>query len=197
MFRGSGIRELSDFREKPQITVFNASAAGSIFKALGSGSNIICSEYFDDVDRGGYKNGILNQDLQSLTFRDESFDLVISEDVFEHVPDIRKGFSEVHRVLKNGGLHIFTIPYYFDKRTQALFKVENGKTVLFEPVEYHGDPIRGSIPCFTHFGYDSVEILEGIGFDVRIEISGYADQVRFGTFDCYTFITRKREREKA
>jgi SAM-dependent methyltransferase len=191
-FRKRGIGRLSDFSAHPELAVFNTSAKGSIHRALGSGPNIACSEYFDGVAPGGYKGGVLNQDLQSLTFADASFDLVISEDVFEHVPDFRKGFAEVHRVLKRGGAHIFTIPYYPDRKTRDLFRMVDGKPVLFEPIEYHGDPLRGQIPCFTHFGYDVIGFLEDLGFETRLEWAWYAEQARHGTFDCYTFIAVKR-----
>ena len=170
----------------------NTSAKGTIFKALGSAPNIIHTEFYDDVERGGRKNGILNQDLQALTFADGSIDLVISEDVFEHVPDFRAGFSEVHRVLKRGGAHIFTIPYYTVRKTRDLFRMENGKRILIEPIEYHGDPIRGQIPCYTHFGYDIQQILNNMGFDARVEWSSYAEHIRHGTFDCCTFMAVKR-----
>ncbi len=191
-FRSRGIKSLADFVSHPELTVFNTSAKGAIHRALGSGPNITFSEYFDGVAPGDYKDGILNQDLQSLTFADASFDLVISEDVFEHVPDYRKGFAEVRRVLKRGGAHIFTIPYLSNRKTRDLFKWVDGKPVLFEPIEYHGDPLRGQIPCFTHFGYDIMGILEDLGFEARLEWSWYADQCCHGTFDCYTFIAVKR-----
>jgi SAM-dependent methyltransferase len=191
-FQAKGIGNLGDFRAHPELIVHNTSVGGFLFKALGTAPNITHSEYYDGVERGAYKNGVLNQDLQALTFSDCSIDLMISEDVFEHVPDFRKGFAEVHRVLKPGGKHIFTIPHYNDRLTRDLFRMENGKPVLFEPIEYHGDPIRGQIPCFTHFGHDTLGILEDLGFEARLEWSRYADNIRYGTFDCYTFITKKR-----
>lgn len=44
-----------------------------------------------------------------LPFDDETFDLVISTSVFEHVLDYRAAFKEIHRVTKPGGhsLHAF------------------------------------------------------------------------------------------
>jgi SAM-dependent methyltransferase len=191
-FECKGIARLADFSKHPELKVFNASTATPVAKALGKGPNIRCSEYFDDVKPGQYKNGIQNQDLQNLTFDDGTLDLILSEDVFEHVADVRRGFQEVHRVLKKGGFHIFSIPYSFDSRTKELFSRRNGELVLAEPIEYHGDPIRGRIPCYTHIGFDIIDTLGEVGFDVRIEISRFADETRFGTFDSFTFITRKR-----
>lgn len=42
-------------------------------------------------------------DATSLPFRDESFDAVVSTQVYEYVPDIAKALGEVRRVLRPGG----------------------------------------------------------------------------------------------
>lgn len=191
IFREKNIQTLAGFGSRPDVVVLNIAAQGAIVEKMGRAPNIICSEYFDDVKPGESKNGVLCQDLQSLTFANDTFDLLVSEDVFEHVPDYRQGFREVHRVLKRGGSHVFSIPFFFGNKTRDLFELQNGKRVLFKPIEYHGDPIRGMIPCFTYFGDDMLDFLRETGFEVRVEISRFADEIRFGTFDSFTFIARK------
>ncbi len=49
----------------------------------------------------------------SLPFGSETFDAVVLSETIEHVPDGDKSLvvDEVHRVLKNGGLLVFTAPY--------------------------------------------------------------------------------------
>jgi len=42
-------------------------------------------------------------DIQDIGYPDESFDIVIANQMLYHVPDIDKGLSEVSRVLKRGG----------------------------------------------------------------------------------------------
>lgn len=189
-FADMGIRKLSDFRSRPDLDVYNASANGPIPKALGGG-NVVLAEYFDDVAAGSLKDGIQCQNLEALTFKDGRFDLVISEDVFEHLKDYRRGFAEVFRVLKPGGYHIFTIPFYFDRRTRELFDLVDGAPVLRQPIEYHGDPLRGNIPCYTHFGYDLLDFLREAGYQAKVRLSSYKEENHFGTFDCYTVVTRK------
>ncbi len=191
-FRTRGVKRLSDFRRHPNLKLFNTASTGPIAKVLGTGPNILRSEYFDGVQPGEFKDGVMNQDLRNLTFADDSFDLVLSEDVFEHIPGYQSGFREVHRVLKPGGKHIFSIPFYFDRPSRELFQWVDGSPKLTEPIEYHGDPVRGQIPCYTHIGYDAVPFLKELGFEVRIELSRYADELRYGIFDCYTFVTTKR-----
>jgi SAM-dependent methyltransferase len=67
----------------------------------------VVSEYFPDTPLGAEKNGVQCQNLEALTFKDNSFDLVITEDVLEHVVNVRKALSEIHRVLKQGRLSYF------------------------------------------------------------------------------------------
>jgi len=70
----------------------------------------ISSQYFDDRSLGTIKNGIRCENLESLTFEDNSIDLHISQDVIEHVFHPLKAFSEIARTLAPGGMHIFTVP---------------------------------------------------------------------------------------
>jgi ubiquinone/menaquinone biosynthesis C-methylase UbiE len=48
-------------------------------------------------------------DIQSIAFDDNSFDIVLANEVLEHVPDDRQGLREMYRVLKDGGqLFVFS-----------------------------------------------------------------------------------------
>ena len=42
-------------------------------------------------------------DIQDLPFEDNSFDMVIANSMLYHVPDLKKGISEVRRVLRDDG----------------------------------------------------------------------------------------------
>jgi SAM-dependent methyltransferase len=141
-----------------------------IHDALSGLPDYICSEYFDNVDHG-HKNsqGILCQDLQNLTFPSDKFDLVISQDVFEHVQEPERAFVEIRRVLKSGGYHIFTIPYHEDKKTLRRITIEDGKKIQEYPPVFHGDPLReeGALVC-TDFGSDLNTIIENLGFSLEI-----------------------------
>lgn len=46
-------------------------------------------------------------DAESLPFPSQSFDLVLGHAVLHHLPDLRRAFDEVHRVLAPGGRFIF------------------------------------------------------------------------------------------
>jgi ubiquinone/menaquinone biosynthesis C-methylase UbiE len=51
----------------------------------------------------GFDADIRLGDAEHLDFPDESFDLAFSNGVLHHIPDIRKGFDEIHRILKPRG----------------------------------------------------------------------------------------------
>jgi len=46
-----------------------------------------------------------------IPYPDGSFDVVFATEVFEHVHDLEHALCEIYRVLKQGGILFFTIPY--------------------------------------------------------------------------------------
>lgn len=51
----------------------------------------------------GYMPDVQQADAENLPFPDASFDVVYSNGVLHHVPDMKKAFAETRRVLKPGG----------------------------------------------------------------------------------------------
>ncbi|PKQ46748.1 class I SAM-dependent methyltransferase [Confluentibacter flavum] len=143
--------------------------------------NYIETQFFVDKHLGDFVNGIRNEDLEAQTFPDESFDLVITSDVMEHIYEPEKAFKEIHRTLKPGGAHIFSVPIINKhKPTQRWAKkgVNGDPEFLFEP-EWHGNPIddKGS-PVTFHWGYDIKDYIEKYtGADCGII---YIDDLNYG-----------------
>lgn len=54
---------------------------------------------------------VIYADATDLSFKDESFDLVIGNHIMEHIPDDRKAMKEIWRVLKKGGQAILQVPF--------------------------------------------------------------------------------------
>jgi len=50
------------------------------------------------------------QAAETLPYEDESFEIVLSFDLFEHIAAIDKHISEVRRVLRTGGYYLFQTP---------------------------------------------------------------------------------------
>jgi 2-polyprenyl-3-methyl-5-hydroxy-6-metoxy-1,4-benzoquinol methylase len=62
---------------------------------------------------GHFGATVLEADIQELPFADQAFDVVVSQETLEHVPDPDRGLEELVRVTKVGGLVIVTTPNYF------------------------------------------------------------------------------------
>lgn len=84
-------------------------------------------------------------DIQDIPFESNSFDIVIANMMLYHVPDLKKGLSEVKRVLKKGGSfycatfgehgiieYIVDLlkPYGAEAQGNKNFTLQNGKQIL-------------------------------------------------------------------
>ena len=110
---------------------------------------------------------IRHEDVCKLSFAHESFDLIGSFDVLEHVPDYKQALREFRRVLRDGGQLILTVPFLnASPATLVRARIESGALVHLEPPEYHGNPtIPGDgVLCFYHFGWDLLDALRSAGF---------------------------------
>jgi SAM-dependent methyltransferase len=113
------------------------------------------SYYFDDVTPGDTKDGVRCEDLENLTFHDESFDVFITQDVLEHVFHPDRALSEISRVLKRGGIHVFTAPKHkFVLTSFARAELRDGEIHHLHEPQYHGNPISddGSLVTWDYGG---------------------------------------------
>jgi len=88
---------------------------GTVVNDLGSkghditGIDISC----EAIEYGRKKYGDIHLEVQAaetLPYEDESFEVVLSFDLFEHIAAIDKHVSEVRRVLRPGGYYLFQTP---------------------------------------------------------------------------------------
>ena len=67
-----------------------------------------------DVNAEAVSNAVTHHlrvmDAQQLAFRDERFDKIYSFHAIEHIPDLRRAFAEMDRVLKPGGSVLLVYP---------------------------------------------------------------------------------------
>lgn len=98
-----------------------------------------------------------NENLEAQTFADHSFDLVITQDVFEHVFHPHIAIREIARTLRPGGAHIATTPLVkgvkpSDRRARIL---EGGQIEHIRPAKFHQSPIDPAGSLVTvDWGYD-------------------------------------------
>jgi SAM-dependent methyltransferase len=143
-----------------QVTPFYAWVATSLEGTL------IGSEYLGpELPSGSTANGVRHEDALALSFRDGSLEAIVSNDVFEHVPDIDRALAECVRVLRPGGRLYFSIPFHETPGTTQRAAVRNGHVVELLAPEYHGNPVdpKGSLVFYNH-GWDILDRCRGAGF---------------------------------
>ena len=57
---------------------------------------------------------LVHGDVRQLPFADDSFDVIVSCETIEHVPDVRMAILEMHRVTRPGGKLFLTTPNYLN-----------------------------------------------------------------------------------
>ena len=159
---GSGGTSVADLVEEEafrSLRVLELNAIGRMHAVLARLPNLTYAEYPEE-------------DVTALSYADASFDLVLTSDTLEHVEDPMRGFREIHRVLRPGGRHVFTVP--IDPR------LETSRSRAGGPAEHHG---RGGGPfalvtrkadmlAHTDFGADLPDWLARSGFSCEMRGSG-------------------------
>lgn len=79
-------------------------------------------------------------DIHSIPLTDSSIDAIICRSVLEHVKDPQKAMSEMHRILKPGGLLFLQVPSTYP---------------------YHARKGFGAYPDYWRFFYDTLEMMGG------------------------------------
>jgi SAM-dependent methyltransferase len=96
-----------------------------------------------------------NVDLRAQPFAAASFDLVVTQDVLEHVPEPMLALREIERTLCPGGVHIFTVPRMDHCDTSPRARLTATGFEHLQPPEYHRDPIsRAGTLVVTDWGRD-------------------------------------------
>jgi SAM-dependent methyltransferase len=131
------------------------------------------SQYFPSLPPGERTPpGWINQNAENLTYADDTFDLVVTQDVFEHILDIDAAFREIGRTLRPGGAHVFTTPLVNKARPTECraSRAPDGSIRHHAEPEYHGNPVDpdGSLVTW-HFGFDlAARITERAGMPTVI-----------------------------
>jgi SAM-dependent methyltransferase len=125
------------------------------------------SEYLGYQYRGGdIVDGVRHEDVMNLSHPDASFDLIVSNDVLEHIPDPEKALRECCRVLRPGGMVIATFPFHTARdATVVRAQVDGGEVRHLLPPQFHGNPVsaEGSL-VFQDFGWDLLDAVRRAGF---------------------------------
>jgi SAM-dependent methyltransferase len=137
--------------------------------------------------------GVRHEDITSLSFPDGSLDLIVSNDVFEHVPNPISAFRECARVLRPGGQILATIPFHSNCAATVIRAELDEKGVQYKlTASYHGNPVsaEGSL-VFTDFGWDIIQSFVAAGFaGAEVEIYGSKEYGHLGVGQLIFRITK-------
>jgi SAM-dependent methyltransferase len=125
----------------------------------------IASQYDPELGFGNTHpgHGYRSEDLENQTFPDVAFDIVVTQDMMEHIFDAEAAFGDIHRTLKPGGAHIFTTPLINKNKPteQCAKRLEDGTIVHLHSPEYHGNPMSSEGSLVTwHWGFDIVDYIQ-------------------------------------
>jgi len=90
------------------------------------------------------------EDMQELSFSDNSFDGLLNNHVLEHIPDDEKALKECYRVIRPGGFALFTLAGDFTRQ---------GTKHLPEP---------DWIGHYRYYGIEVCEIFKDASFEVEM-----------------------------
>jgi SAM-dependent methyltransferase len=122
------------------------------YEPLFAGKNYVAAGYRPAMTNGPY-NCDCHQDIQEMTFAENSFDAALCLQVLEHVADPFRAARELHRVLRPVGKLLLTVPFL---------------------AQYHGrkaaghSPDHESYPDFWRFTHQGLEELFSAFRNVRV-----------------------------
>jgi SAM-dependent methyltransferase len=140
-----------------------------LHESIASLPNLRLSEFSEGAPAGSVVDGVATEDLMRLSYADRSFDLVLTSETLEHVPDLSRALQEIARILVPGGRHVYTVPQLPDVEktfARSVLEPDGSVTHLTAPIRHPGGD-KG-YPVFTEIGSDFPAILEGAGFEVEI-----------------------------
>lgn len=161
LLRATAGRDVADLR------IFAPEALTSFALLLrGRYVRFVGSEFSTDADIEKKLFPIRFENLLELSFPDEVFDVVLVNDVFEHVPDIDRCLSEIARVTKPGGRLISTFPFNIGNEESVVkARLEDDGIRYLTAPEYHGNPVdpNGSL-VFEIPGWNILDRARGAGW---------------------------------
>lgn len=129
---------------------------------------VLASEYLPDDESRRNSFPVPHVDICDSGLPDASFDLIVSQEVLEHVPSMDAAFQDMARILKPGGTLLATVPFLQSAETsrrKAALGPDGRVEYITEP-EYHGNPVdpAGGSLVFELPGWDVLDRLRDAGF---------------------------------
>ncbi len=167
-YNGASAECLGRAFDDPRVTslkIAEINSAGALHQFLKKSPNLRYSEYATS------EPGVPSEDLLSLSYHSCQFDIVVTSETLEHVPDFTKALLEIRRVLKPNGKHVFTTPVVWDRaKTKKRASIINGNLVHHHTPSYHGkkQTNKQDYLVYYEYGSDIVALCEDCGFHVQL-----------------------------
>lgn len=151
-------RETDLFKRSEPTNLLHVSPESCFFKIFKNNKKI--TYYPVDKFEEGYKypSETKNMDITNITEKDNFFDVIICNHVFEHILNDKKAIAEIYRVLKIGGWAILQVPIDYDLK------------VTFEDQTITSPEARkeafGQVDHVRQYGLDYRDKLKNAGFKV-------------------------------
>ena len=163
---GLSVKDLVKNNSLEDLRIAEINSCGALHRYIKAIPRLYYSEFSPD------ETNVRRENLMSLTYPDETFDVVLHSDTLEHVPNAEKAMSEIWRVLKKGGVSIFSVPIIRDGRrtlTRAT-QTDKGEIKHHKPASYHGGCMQqtNQYLVFSEFGDDFTAIIQKQGFKVNM-----------------------------
>jgi SAM-dependent methyltransferase len=165
-------RSLAQWVEQPEIQALRIAEVNKIdglHEQLVRLPKFSWSDYDPEAEPGSIADGVRCEDLTRLTYPDASFDLVLTSETLEHVPDLEAALAEIRRILVPGGCHIFTIPLLpgvTETFARSIIRPDGSREDLAPRICHPGGDV--GYPVYTEFGADLAVVLERAGFELDV-----------------------------
>lgn len=134
-----------------------------------------------------FNNSLVEEqiDIQDIPYENDYFDVIYCSNILEHVPDDKKGMSELYRVLKPGGIALILVPI-----NGISYEMPVDKSKTFENPKYNTPKLRekyyGQDDHLRLYGTDFKDKLINVGF--KILADDYIKNLGHEKIDKYALI---------
>jgi SAM-dependent methyltransferase len=135
-------------------------------------------EYTGRAIQRGYKEVSVIEDLNTslIPSDNESFDLVVCKDVFEHLLNPTHALTEINRVLKKDGLLLLHVPNHFPLIGRLKFLFTNN----IDTFHFFKEESRWTFPHIRFYEHrDSLQVLASHNFSLVHDLSYHFQAIPF------------------
>jgi len=190
---GQSLQSLREFRDQnlAGLRILDSDSFSPINHILRGMPGYVYSQFVPYMKIGEkLADGSINVNLEKMHFDSNSFDVILTSDVMEHVSDDESAHREIFRCLAPGGSYLFTVP--FDPCCQGnrrLTQICGTGSFFFLEKHIHGDPhSKSGILAHRIYGWQLLDDLSKVGYLPKfIELN----EQKYGVFGGDLFVAKK------